>query len=362
LQDVDSSSQPGRRSPLRRLISAASTVFSLLLSLALPAFFVYLVYLGKLWGFWWAVLVLIVVLAAGIACLLLISSLLPWIESRAPCPHGARVGSSRRDCPECEIAEIRTQERQRTETAHRDRSEFIRKEALALRAREIKRLSAAWLTEASAYLAMTPRQFEDAIAELFRRLGYEVKQTPFSNDGGKDAIAWKDGRKFLIECKRFAADKSVGRRDVQILHSAVVDSKAEQGFYVTTGSYARTAVAYAKNNNLKIYDHAAIPWLVSQAYGPSQVSSSAEVMCHECGATISLPLGESTPSGTCKNGHEVLMNIALSDLGVAHLHEPAVPTCPRCGSQMQRLSRFGRRFWGCSKFPMCRGRKPITGR
>jgi len=241
------------------------------------------------------------------------------------------------------------------------RKKIIREDALALRKKEIKRLSAAWLTEANSYLSMSPRQFEDAIAELFRRLGYEVRQTPFSNDGGKDAIAWKDGKKFLVECKRFAANRSVGRRDIQILHSAVVDSNAEQGFYVTTGSYAHTAVAYAKSNNLKIYDRASIPWLVSQAYGPSQVSSSAEVMCHECGATISLPLGESTPSGTCKNGHEVPMNITLSDLGVAHLYESPSPTCPRCGSAMRKVTKFGRRpFWGCSKFPECWGKRVVT--
>lgn len=83
---------------------------------------------------------------------------------------------------------------------------------------------------------MSPRQFEDAIAELFKRLGYKVRQTPYSSDGGKDAVAWKDNKKVLIECKRFAINRSVGRRDIQILHSAIVDAKAEEGFYVTTGA------------------------------------------------------------------------------------------------------------------------------
>jgi len=41
------------------------------------------------------------------------------------------------------------------------------------------------------YFSMSPKEFETAIAEVFRALGYEVFQTPFSNDYGKDAIALK---------------------------------------------------------------------------------------------------------------------------------------------------------------------------
>ena len=127
----------------------ASIIFSVVLSIILPLFLIYLSYLSKLWGFRWVLLALVVVGAVGIACLLLIRSLLRWIESRAPCPHGARVGSRRGDCPECEIAAIRAQERQKAETAQRDSRDIIRRKAMALRAAEIKRLSALWSTRNS---------------------------------------------------------------------------------------------------------------------------------------------------------------------------------------------------------------------
>jgi phenylalanyl-tRNA synthetase alpha subunit len=35
---------------------------------------------------------------------------------------------------------------------------------------------------------LPPTDFEDEIADMFARLGYQVVQTPYSNDGGKDAI------------------------------------------------------------------------------------------------------------------------------------------------------------------------------
>jgi restriction system protein len=274
-----------------------------------------------------------------------------------PCPHGIK-GGVRGSCEDCALIARVSQLEMQARSEQLERKEAIRESAMALRAREIRRLSAAWITQADSYFAMTPRQFEDSIAELFRRLGYAVEQTPFSSDGGKDAIALKDGKKFLIECKRFGDHSTVGRRDIQILHSAMVDSKAEQGFYVTTGSFAQTAIEYAKKNNIKIYDRTAVPRLVAQAYGQSQDSSIAEVICYDCGARIRLPLSEATASGRCENGHEVLMNITLKDLGVVHLSEQDAPTCPRCGSPMRKISRFGRAFWGCSKFPTCRGTRP----
>jgi len=335
--------------------SAALMILALILYLALPFLFGY-------FGAWEGAAILIGLFVSFGAVIAGTESLKRWLQTRSPCAHGTK-GGEYGSCETCAINQRLLQQQAQAEAARHAREKEIREKALALRSKEIKRLSAAWLTQSNAYLSMTPRQFEDAIAELFRRLGYKVQQTPFSNDGGKDAIAWKDGKKFLIECKRFGERTSVGRRDVQILHSAVVDAKAEKGIFVTTSSYAHTAVEYAKKNNLEIYDRAAIPWLVSQAYGPSLVSSSAEVMCYECGETISLSLGESTPSGVCKNGHEVLMNITLNDLGVAHLLEPPIPTCPRCGSSMRTVSKFGRRpFWGCSKFPQCRGTKLMTSR
>ena len=32
---------------------------------------------------------------------------------------------------------------------------------------------------------------------MFGRLGYEVKQTPYTKDGGRDGILKKDGKKYL---------------------------------------------------------------------------------------------------------------------------------------------------------------------
>jgi ssDNA-binding Zn-finger/Zn-ribbon topoisomerase 1 len=42
-----------------------------------------------------------------------------------------------------------------------------------------------------------------------------------------------------------------------------------------------------------------------------------------------------------------------------HVAGPA-PTCPLCGAIMRsRKSKRGLRFWGCSRYPQCRGTREL---
>ena len=87
----------------------------------------------------------------------------------AECRHGVK-GGGRGACNSCFREAELEQDKRRLEDEKRRQQKLIRDRALVLRDKEIKRLSAAWLTEGGAYLTMSPQQFEDAIAELFKRL------------------------------------------------------------------------------------------------------------------------------------------------------------------------------------------------
>jgi restriction system protein len=54
---------------------------------------------------------------------------------------------------------------------------------------------------------LKPVQFEQLVAGLFQKLGYKTSITKDSYDGGVDVIAVKDGRRHLIQCKKFKAQK-----------------------------------------------------------------------------------------------------------------------------------------------------------
>src|SRR5258708_40186259 len=113
---------------------------------------------------------------------------------------------------------------------------------------------------------MSPQQCENEIAEVFRQLGYLVKQTPYSNDRGKDAIAGKDGQKFLIESKRYGREKTIGRRELQIFLAAMKEEAVEAGLYLNTGKFASTAYEYALQNHIQLIDKEKFPTLINTAF------------------------------------------------------------------------------------------------
>jgi restriction system protein len=89
-----------------------------------------------------------------------------------------------------------------------------------------------------------------------------VKQTPYSSDGGKDAIAMKDGKKVLIECKRYEKDL-IGRPALQKFYAAIMEEKAAKGIFVTTSGFARTALEYqyVRSNLIELIDgYGVVPW------------------------------------------------------------------------------------------------------
>ena len=285
------------------------------------------------------------------------SSVVRFLQRHRRCVHGVRAGE-RGSCLSCQ-AEVQRADRERREAeAKRQRQRELQAAASQLQDEERRRLSAAWLSNAEPYLSMNPQEFENAVAELFRTLGYEVEQTPFSNDGGKDAIATKDGKKFLIECKRYGADKSIGRRDLQILVAAMQDEKADGGFFINTGVFAGTAESYAAKYRIVLYDRVRLPSLINKAYGSAVDFSAVRVMCRECGCIINVAIGTEPTAGTCANGHEVQNNIKTADLRMSSAAQK--PCCSACGAPMRIVSGRRGKFWGCSRYPHCRITKRIA--
>lgn len=100
--------------------------------------------------------------------------------------------------------------------------------------------------------SLTPRQFEELIAGLFYKFGYEVELTQRTRDGGRDVIAVSAGpvsTKHLIECKRWAATRSVGLAIVQRLHGVTQSDRATTGILVTTARrFTRPAELFLEDN------------------------------------------------------------------------------------------------------------------
>lgn len=96
--------------------------------------------------------------------------------------------------------------------------------------------------------SLSPREFEEFVAELLDSLGFEnVKLTPQGGDGGKDVVAERrvNGIPIVVfvECKKFSKDRKVG---VGIARSLIgsLDSgpeKATMGVIATTSTFTKDA-------------------------------------------------------------------------------------------------------------------------
>jgi restriction system protein len=92
---------------------------------------------------------------------------------------------------------------------------------------------------------LTPRQFEEFVAELYERHGFDVQLTPASNDGGVDlyAVRYDAFGSFLtiVDCKRYAPHRPVQVKLVRELYGAVQDKGASVGVLATTSSFTAGA-------------------------------------------------------------------------------------------------------------------------
>ena len=93
-------------------------------------------------------------------------------------------------------------------------------------------------------------RFEELVAELLSRRGYQVTLTPATRDGGKDMYAAKkdDLGSFLyvVECKRYARDRPVGVGVVRLLHEVAQHERANAAIVMTTSFFTKPAHEFAR--------------------------------------------------------------------------------------------------------------------
>lgn len=167
--------------------------------------------------------------------------------------------------------------------------------------------------------SMTWRDFEMLVGESFRIRGFAVEETGGGGaDGGIDLKLRKGNEVFLVQCKQWRAYK-VSVTIVRELFGVMAAQGATGGFVVTSGVFTADAKEFAKGRNIDLIDGSALANLFDAARSnrPPDRASQAVI---------------STSS----------------------------PACPTCGGEMikrtaKQGANAGGEFWGCSKFPKCRG-------
>ncbi|MFI7095848.1 restriction endonuclease [Streptomyces lydicus] len=105
--------------------------------------------------------------------------------------------------------------------------------------------------------AMDDRQFEQYVAELCRRDGCtDVRRVGGAGDLGADVTGQlPDGRRLVIQCKRYARHRTVGSRDLQTFNgTARAEHRADVPVFVASCVFTKPARDFAARHDLCLID------------------------------------------------------------------------------------------------------------
>ena len=197
-------------------------------------------------------------------------------------------------------------------------------------------------TTPEALMAMNWRQFEQLVADLYRRQGYRVREVGGSGDAGVDLVLVGSGDvEHLVQCKQYRVWR-VGEPKVREFYGAMAAHQTRcEGIFVTCGTFTAPAKQFAEGKPIRLIDGDGLLLMLRH----TNTVAPAVSQHLTSGATGDLtPRAPAAPSSTAG----------------------ATPPCPSCGSAMVsrtagRGPRKGEAFWGCPRFPACRGTRTLAG-
>ena len=154
------------------------------------------------------------------------------------------------------------------------------------------------------------RNFEELVAEAYRRQGYRVTEGGFGADGGIDLELRKGEELILVQCKQWKA-QNVGVSVVREMFGVLTASNADKVIIICSSKFTQQAIDFASDK-------------------PIELLSGNDLL--------------------------VLIKDVQADPNIAPLQQLS---CPRCGSELverqaKRGANAGNTFLGCSAFPKCR--------
>lgn len=168
--------------------------------------------------------------------------------------------------------------------------------------------------------ALSWKEFEELLAEAYRRQGYSVQEnTAAGPDGGVDIVIAKDRNVYLVQCKHWRNSK-IGVKVVREMYGLMVAEKAFGAIIATSGFFTQEAKNFAVGKPIDLVEGNQLVDLIRNAQGQSVAATVT---------TDTLP----------------------------RMH------CPLCGHSLvvreaRRGAHAGNKFWGCSNFPSCRHTQP----
>ncbi len=106
-------------------------------------------------------------------------------------------------------------------------------------------------------------EFENFLKVMFFYLGYDALVTKRSGDYGADLVLKKDGKRLVVQAKRY--NNSVGVKAVQEVVSAKVHYSADEAMVVTNSRFTAEAEQLASENGVIMLDRLELTSLIREA-------------------------------------------------------------------------------------------------
>lgn len=106
--------------------------------------------------------------------------------------------------------------------------------------------------------ALSPAEFERRVAEMFTRAGFQARLVGASGDGGVDVRVWRDGRRGIVQCKRYRPDLPVGPAAVRELVGVRTHEHVDAAWLATTGRLTEGARRLAAAEGIVLLDGATL--------------------------------------------------------------------------------------------------------
>lgn len=116
---------------------------------------------------------------------------------------------------------------------------------------------------------LNPNLFEASIAALYKKQGFEIYLTPYTNDKGVDVVVLKKGENYLIQAKQ--TKSLVGNDAIQEVCTAkkYYEDKFKEHFNlltITNNDYSSSAKILAKSNDIQLFNRIDLESLINTNY------------------------------------------------------------------------------------------------
>lgn len=143
------------------------------------------------------------------------------------------------------------------------------------------------------------RNFEELVAEAYRRKGYQVVEGGYGADGGIDLELISKTDHVLVQCKQWKSQK-VGVSVVREMFGVLSASKADTVIIICSGYFTQDAINFANDKAIQLINGEALLNLVNEVKKESSISKPKDTSCVKCGAELVERMAKRGPNAGSK--------------------------------------------------------------